>query len=157
MSLAYITGGQYVPLANANLLAQVIVSGVREEISLERLMSSAREDIAREIQHAEEEGIDDQEAAVRINRILQAKNTRVKRMRNTRGATSKIVEECYSKCNDMNELQSKYKVSRAKLEPKMEEGGYTLEEDTVTLEQAKRLVQKAKNRRYIPVENSFFE
>lgn len=147
MSLAYITGGQYVPLANANLLAQVIVGGVREEISLERLMSSAREDIAREIQQAEEEGIDDQEAAVRINRILQSKNTRVKRMRNTRGATSKIVEESYSKCNDMNEMKSKYKISRAKSESKAEESSYVLEDDHVTLEQTKRLVQKAKNRR----------
>lgn len=149
MSLAYITGGQYVPLANANLLAQVIVGGVREEISLERLMSSAREDIAREIQQAEEEGIDDQEAAVRINRILQSKNTRVKRMRNTRGATSKIVEESYSKCNDMNEIKSKYKISRAKStsEPKAEESSYVLEDDRVTLEQTKRLVQKAKNRK----------
>lgn len=149
MSLAYITGGQYVPLANANLLAQVIVGGVREEISLERLMSSAREDIAREIQQAEEEGIDDQEAAVRINRILQSKNTRVKRMRNTRGATSKIVEESYSKCNDMNEMKSKYKISRAKStsEPKAEESSYVLEDDRVTLEQTKRLVQKAKNRK----------
>lgn len=147
MSLAYITGGQYVPLANANLLAQVIVSGVREEISLERLMSSAREDIAREIQQAEEDGINDEEAAVRISHILQAKNTRVKRMRNASGATSKIVEECYSKCNDMNEMQSKYKVSRPKRERKTEESSYTLEEDSVTLEQAKRLVQKAKNRK----------
>ena len=147
MSLAYITGGQYVPLENANLLAQVIVSGVREEISLERIMSGAREEIAREIQQAENDGIDDREAAIRINRIFRSKNVRVKQMRNTRGATSEIAEECYSKCIDMREMKSKYKISRAKPEPKIEEANYTLDEDTVTVEQTKRLIQKVKNRR----------
>ena len=45
MSLAYITGGQYVPMVNAKLLAKVIIGGVREEISLDRLMQDAQEDI----------------------------------------------------------------------------------------------------------------
>jgi hypothetical protein len=147
MSLAYITGGQYVPLVNASLLAQVIIGGVREEISLDRLMNGAQQDIAREIQQAKDDGIDDGEAAMRINRIFLSKNIRVKQMRNTGGATSKIVEECYSKCVDMHEMKSKYKRSKEKLEEKMEEMNYTLKEDNVTVEQTKRLIQKVKNRR----------
>jgi hypothetical protein len=151
MALAYITGGQYVPLGNANLLAQVIIGGVREEISLDRLMNDARQDIVREIQQAEENGIDERETAMRINRIFASKNIRVKQMRNTLGATSKTVEECYSKCDDMHEMQSKYKISKAKSNEKMEEMDYTLKEDNVTLEQAKRLIQKAKNRKSVIV------
>jgi hypothetical protein len=147
MSLAYITGGQYVPLVNASLLAQVIIGGVREEISLDRLMNSAQQDIAHEIQQAENDGIDDGETAMRINHIFQSKNIRVKQMRNTGGATSKIVEECYSKCVDMHEMQSKYKISKEKPEQIMEEMNYALKEDSITVEQAKRLIQKVKNRR----------
>jgi hypothetical protein len=147
MTLAYITGGQYVPLVNANLLAQIIIGGVREEISLDRLMNGAQQDIAREIQQAEEDGIDEQEAAMRINRIFASKNIRVKQMRNTLGATSKAVDESYSKCVDMHEMQSKYKASKAKSEQKMEEMDYALKEDHVTFEQTKRLIQKVKNRK----------
>jgi len=147
MALAYITGGQYVPLVNANLLAQVIIGGVREEISLDRLMNGAQHDIAREIQQAEEDGIDEQEAAMRVNRIFASKNIRVKQMLNTLGATSKTVEECYSKCVDMLEMQSKYKMSKAKAGQQMEEINYALKEDNVTFEQAKRLIQKVKNRK----------
>ena len=147
MSLAYITGGQYVPLSNANFLAQVIIGGVREEISLDRLMNNAGQEISREIQQAEEDGIDERETAMRINRIFASKNIRVKQMRNTLGATSKAVEECYSKCVDMHEMKSKYKMTKVKSEEKMEEMDYALKEDNVTLEQAKRLIQKAKNRK----------
>jgi hypothetical protein len=147
MSLAYITGGQYAPLVNANFLAQVIIGGVRGEISLDRLMNDARHDIARDIQQTEEDGIDEREAAVRINRIFRSKNIRVKQMRNTLGPTSKTVEDSYSKCVDMHEMQSKYKRSTEKSEQKMEEMNYTLKEDNVTFEQAKRLIQKMKNRK----------
>ncbi|CAF0993028.1 unnamed protein product [Brachionus calyciflorus] len=44
-SLAYKTGGQYIPLSNAKSLAKVIVGGVLEDISLEKLMSDVQEEI----------------------------------------------------------------------------------------------------------------
>ncbi len=110
MSLAYITGGQYVPMINAKLLAQVIIGGVREEISLERLMQDAQEDINREMKKAEEEGVDEHEITSRVNRLLVTKNLRVRQMDNLAGATSSIARESYSKCADMSELRSQYKV-----------------------------------------------
>ena len=42
---AYKTGGQYVPLRNANLLSKVIIGGVKEEISLEKLMEDVQNDV----------------------------------------------------------------------------------------------------------------
>ena len=39
-AISYKTGGQYVPLRNANLLAKVIIGGTQEEISLEKLMEN---------------------------------------------------------------------------------------------------------------------
>ena len=44
-ALAFKTGGQYVPLRNAQLLAKVIVGGAVEEISLERLMADVEAEV----------------------------------------------------------------------------------------------------------------
>ena len=43
--IAYTTGGQYVPLRNANLLSKVIVGGAVEEISLEKLLEEAQREV----------------------------------------------------------------------------------------------------------------
>jgi hypothetical protein len=48
-------------------------------------------------------------------------------------------------------MQSKYKISKANSKEKIEEMDYTLKEDNVTLKQAKRLIQKAKNRKSVIV------
>ena len=98
MTLAYITGGQYVPMINAKLLAQVIIGGVKEEISLERLMQSAEEDIRREIEKAEKETADEVEIATRVNEMLRTKNMRVKQMTNMEGKVSAVARGSYSKC-----------------------------------------------------------
>jgi len=45
VALAHITGGQYCPLGNAATLCSAVVSGMREEISLERLMGDVRSHI----------------------------------------------------------------------------------------------------------------
>lgn len=109
MSLAYITGGQYVPMVNAKLLAQVIIGGVREEISLERLMQDAQEDINQEIKTAEEEGADENEITARVNQLLLKRNTRVRQMENTAGMTSPLARDTYAKCEDLKDLRSKFK------------------------------------------------
>lgn len=119
MSIAYITGGQYVPMVNAKLLARVIIGGVREEISLERLMQDAQEDINREMQQAEAEGADEQEITTRVNRLLSKKNVRVKQMDNSAGETSSIAKETYSKCADMRELRGRYVI-----EPTVQQAAY---------------------------------
>lgn len=54
--LAFKTGGQYVPLRNAKLLAKVIVGGAVEEISLERLMK----EVELEVQEQRDRGIHDE-------------------------------------------------------------------------------------------------
>lgn len=114
MAIAYITGGQYVPMINAKLLSQVIIGGVREEISLERLMQNAETDIQNEMRRAEEEGIvDEKEITTRVNRLLLDKNLRVKKMENLGGRTSEVARSSYSKCMDMKELRTVYKPEAA--------------------------------------------
>ncbi len=55
-ALAFKTGGQYVPLRNAQLLAKVIVGGAVEEISLERFV----QDVEKEVEEKKKEGITDE-------------------------------------------------------------------------------------------------
>ncbi|CAF1526217.1 unnamed protein product [Rotaria sp. Silwood1] len=146
MALAYITGGQYVPMVNAKLLAQVIIGGVREEISLDRLMQGAQEDIVRAMDQAHTDGLDETETAARIRHTLGSKKMHAHRMKNKAGVTSKEAEEYYSKCVDMSEMKSKYKKTVMDSKVTMDDMDYKLdEEEEVSTEQAKRIVQKAKH------------
>ncbi|CAF0999387.1 unnamed protein product [Rotaria sp. Silwood1] len=146
MALAHITGGQYVPMVNANLLAQMIIAGVREEISLDRLMNSSRKDIINVIQKATSDGVDEQETAKRLQNVFISKKMQVNRMKNEAGVPSKEAEECYAKCIDMADIQSKYKKTEPTSNTNVAAMDYSLqEEESVTIEQAKRILQKAKN------------
>ncbi|CAF3206819.1 unnamed protein product [Rotaria socialis] len=146
MALAHITGGQYVPMMNANLLAQMIIAGVREEISLDRVMNSSRKDIIKVIQKATSDGVDDQETAKRLQNVFISKKIQVNRMKNEAGVPSKEAEECYAKCADMADMQSKYKKTEPTSTTHVASMDYGLqEEENVTVEQAKRILQKAKN------------
>ncbi|CAF1343639.1 unnamed protein product [Rotaria sordida] len=105
MSLAYTTGGQYIPMINAKLLAKVIIGGVREEISLDRLMQAAEEDINREMKRAEAEGADDKEKVKRINDIFTTNNLFSTQMANPFGVTSCTAKVYSSTCQNMAEMQ----------------------------------------------------
>ncbi|CAF1424956.1 unnamed protein product [Adineta ricciae] len=156
MAIAHITGGQYVPMADANKLAQMIIGGVREEISLDRVMNSSKRDIAREVHKAARDGVDDNEAAKRLQKIFSEKNVVVNRMRNEARTPSKAAEECYAKCTDMSDIQQQYQQSIPTVShTKAAEMDYKLEENKpVSFEQAKRIVQKAKNWDYSSIDLS---
>ena len=149
MSLAYITGGQYVPMINAKLLAQVIIGGVREEISLDRLMQAAQEDIDREMRQAEAEGVDDREKAKRVNRVFASKNLHSKQMRNEHGAFSNISKTSYSKCADMSEMRHQF-VSAPSAASSTASAAHmdyaVMEDEAVSEEQSERVVQKWSSR-----------
>ncbi|UJR20204.1 hypothetical protein I4U23_023335 [Adineta vaga] len=156
MTLAHITGGQYVPMVDANKLAQMIIGGVREEISIDRVMNTSKKDIAREIRKATSDGVDDLETAKRLQKLFSQKNIVVNRMANEAGTPSKVAEECYAKCVDMSDIQQQYQQSTPTVSTtKSTEMNYKLEEEkTVSLEQAKRIVQKAKTWDYSSIDLS---
>lgn len=112
MSLAYITGGQYVPMVNSKLLAKVIIGGVREEISIDRLMQDAQQDIAHEMRKAEAEGADEKEKAKRIAQLFASKNMHVQQMANFAGAHSTLAKESYSKCINMSQMQQQFQAQQ---------------------------------------------
>ena len=158
MALAYKTGGQYVPMVNAGLLAQVIIGGVREEISLDRLMQNAQEGILREMRQAAAEELDEHQTATRLNDYILSRNIRVHQMKNQAGEISSTAAKLYSKCDDMDELRMEFKrtpasgdfdftggrSARAEVATE-EELDYALSTDEeVSVEQTKRIVQKMK-------------
>ena len=114
MALAYITGRQYVPMVNAQLLAKVIIGGVREEISLNRLMQDALSDIDREMRQSEEEEVDEKVQAQRLNALFVAKNIRSARMKNSFGVLSTAATDVYAKCPDMVEMRLQFRIQSEK-------------------------------------------
>ena len=151
MSLAYITGGQYVPMLNSKLLAKVIIGGVREEISLERLMQDAQADIDREMQQAEAEGVGEEEKIKRVNKIFASKGARSKQMKNDYGAVSSVAKESYSKCTDMRAMQMAFTSAPppppAAAMPTTAATYDLAEDEAVNEDQSSRIFQKWQNRK----------
>jgi len=78
MAIAYITGGQYVPLSRAKVLSQVIVGGAQEELSLEQLMEEVNEEVQADM--AAGRTIDEEEMSRRVHTKMMAKGIRSKQM-----------------------------------------------------------------------------
>jgi hypothetical protein len=49
VAISYRTGGQYIPLANSSLLPKVIICGVQEEISLEKVMEAVKKEVTEQL------------------------------------------------------------------------------------------------------------
>ena len=78
MALAYITGGQYVPLLKAQLLTRVIVGGAQEQISMEQYMTEVSEEVKAQV--ASGRKIDEDELILRVHLKLQAKGANTKQL-----------------------------------------------------------------------------
>jgi hypothetical protein len=157
MALAYITGGQYVPMINSKLLAKVIIGGVREEISLDRLMQDALPDIDREIQKAEAEGLDEKTKSKRLNEMFSSKKMRSRRMKNSYGALTSAATDGYAKCPDMAEMRIQFRLQSAATLTDSTSSTFTelsserdydlLEDEVITEDQAACMVQKWRRRK----------
>lgn len=109
-SIAYTTGGQYVPLRNANLLSKVIVGGAVEEISLDKLL----EDAQREVDQQTALGITDERLLTEaVEKSLKSKGVRTRQIRLNNSNLDKASNEAikYSKLSSMAEMKKEYKLS----------------------------------------------
>ena len=79
IALTLITGGQYVPLGDAENLAKVIIGGSREEISTEKLMAQVHQEVIKE---AAEKGtrVDEDELTRRIHNILNSQGSKINKI-----------------------------------------------------------------------------
>lgn len=79
MAIAFKTGGQYVPLSNASNLAEVIIGGAQEEVSLEKWMTEVDEEVQRDLEAGTE--IDEEELSRRIHEKMKLKGARAKQLK----------------------------------------------------------------------------
>lgn len=78
MAIAFITGGQYVPLTKAQLLTQVIVGGAQEEMSLEQFMHEVNEEAQADI--AAGRDINEEELTRRVHTKMMSKGIKTKQL-----------------------------------------------------------------------------
>lgn len=102
------TGGQYVPLRNANLLAKVIIGSAAEEISLEKLLAEAE----KEVKEMQELGINDEEAlASHIHTTMVSKGIKAKNLllndKELDRPSERAIE--YSKMESLGSIRNAYK------------------------------------------------
>jgi len=104
MAMAAITGGQYCPLGNAQALSSAVVGGVREEISLERVMGEARRNLA------ECSGMSEEQQAAALQDHLRSKGTRANHLRRDGAANAVLTPDAVlmSKAATLAEARSTF-------------------------------------------------
>lgn len=80
--LAHVTGGQYVPLTHAAVLAKVIIGGAQEELSLRELVQQLDQEMAAEVHQAETTGtaLDREEMMARYKAKASSYGSKVKQL-----------------------------------------------------------------------------
>ncbi|KAL4238998.1 hypothetical protein ACF0H5_003702 [Mactra antiquata] len=113
MALAFITGGQYVPLGKAQLLTQVIVGGAQEEMSLEQFMDEVNEEAQADLAAGRE--IDEEEFTRRVHGKMLSKGIKTKQLKRNKAElqTASDVPQAMSVVNSrsMGEVRKNFKIS----------------------------------------------
>jgi len=106
-AIAYTTGGQYIPLRNAKLLAKVIVGGAIEEISLEKLM----EEVQIEVDEQRAKGVtDEHDLTSYVEQRLRSKGATTSQLTMNNSKMERASESAvkYSKMASMSEIKESY-------------------------------------------------
>ncbi|XP_045160746.2 uncharacterized protein LOC123525666 [Mercenaria mercenaria] len=90
MAVAFITGGQYVPLTKAQLLTQVIVGGAQEEMSLEHFMDEVNAEAQADLAAGRE--IDEEEFTRRVHSKMVSKGIKTKQLHRNKAELSSVAE-----------------------------------------------------------------
>ncbi|KAL3858621.1 hypothetical protein ACJMK2_008892 [Sinanodonta woodiana] len=176
MAIAYMTGGQYVPLRKANMLTQVIIGGAREEMSLEQWMAEVDEEVQQEVAAGRE--VDEAEIQERIFSKLKSKGAKTNVLtRNSKNIDSASdYAKKLSELSSMEAIRKEFKPAAPAPAPMYEsspyagmdgaratmtwgapgsiaeghdaEESYSCVESEVTYEQAQRMVQKSMMRNF---------
>lgn len=111
MTIAYITGGQYIPLRNANLLSKVIIGSAQEQISLDRLMQDVENEVLNETQSRGGD-VDVIEMSRIVQEKLEARGVMSKQLlmndEKLEGPSENTIK--YSKMSNMKELKDNFKI-----------------------------------------------
>ncbi|XP_070569055.1 uncharacterized protein [Ptychodera flava] len=115
MAIAHMTGGQYVPLSNATLLAKVIIGGAQEEISLQRLMEEVNQEVIHFHRLCGGGYVDEESMTKAVSEKLKKKGARAKQLKmnssELRGPSKSAVK--LSSKRNMAEVKEEYMKSMA--------------------------------------------
>ena len=111
MAIAFITGGQYVPLTAAKLLTDVIIGGAQEEISLEAIMAEVDKEVQEEMTSGRE--IESSLFASKVHTKLQSKGVSVKQLQRNNAELETAADfpeaKKISTMNNLTEVRKFYK------------------------------------------------
>ena len=113
LAIAYMTGGQYVPLAKAKLLSKVIVGGAREEMSLESLMAEVDAEIQQEVVAGRE--VDAEAMSDMLHQRFKSRGNTVNQLQcnnaELTSATSSPMAKKFSGMTKLSEVRSAYQAN----------------------------------------------
>ncbi|XP_041361288.1 uncharacterized protein LOC121377378 [Gigantopelta aegis] len=143
MGLAYATGGQYVPLAGAQALTQIIIGGAKEELSLDKWMDEINEEVMEEI--TSEENYDEEEIASKIHSKMAEKGYKAKKLtRNAMGmGPVNDTVKAISKMSSLSDVASAPTSGAACVSDVAHTDVYECVEDTLDISQVQRMVKKS--------------
>ncbi|XP_022298722.2 uncharacterized protein LOC111107687 [Crassostrea virginica] len=151
MAIAFKTGGQYVPLSNAKNLADVIIGGAQEEVSLEKWMAEVDEEVQRDLEAGKE--IDEEELSRRIHEKMKLKGARAKQLKRQNKQVGEITRRAkmMSKLKTLPEMRDFPAEGSYVPDPNIDSykggaDGFGIEEGEITIEQSERMVTKSKAR-----------
>ncbi|XP_071111399.1 uncharacterized protein [Haliotis cracherodii] len=147
--LAYVTGGQYVPLASSDNLATIIVCGAEEEMSLEYLMKT---EVGAAIKQLQDSGVefDDDLMELHLSAEMARKGITTKKLRRNKASLGDVSDKAkvISKMADLVEYRRtnlRY-VRPASVASAAVGDVFDVEESEVDYAQVQRMVQKSKMR-----------
>ncbi|KAH3859425.1 uncharacterized protein LOC127873926 [Dreissena polymorpha] len=171
-AIAYMTGGQYVPLTQAGELSKVIIGGAREEMGLERLMEEVNEEVRADI--AAGRSIDEAEMTKRVHSKMISKGvttTQLQRNKVALASAADSVEASHiSKLTNLSDVRAAFKATptpamgamatpaapafsmgsvREALAGSIGDEKYDVEEKPISEAQANRMVKKSLARNMI--------
>lgn len=151
MAIAFKTGGQYVPLSNAKNLAEVIIGGAQEEVSLEKWMAEVDEEVQRDL--AAGKVIDEEELSKRIHEKMKLKGARAMQLKRHNKKVGEITRRAkmMSKLGKLAEMRdfpadvpsesdSDFDFNKEGTET------FSVEEGDITCDQATRMLKKSTGR-----------
>jgi len=139
-TMSVITGGQYVGLGKASVLADVVVNSTREELNLEKLMLDAEKEVEAAGKDASEE-----DTAARIYRKVQEQNVMLMQQKGPGpSARAKAGAKCadLATWNSYNASAAPEPSAAAAAGPRAEMPSYTT--SAVSMAQCERLAQKSR-------------
>ena len=153
MGLAYATGGQYVPLAGARALTQIIIGGAQEELSLEQWMEEVNREVLEEA--SRQERYDEDDIASKVHSKLSGKGYGTKKLTRNAIGVSNVTDraKAFSKMSAMSEASSALPTAPSAFGAKgggaplaervAEDDVYETVDHTLDLEQVQRMVKRS--------------